>query len=307
MALQFPLAKKMGIGVGLEPISYVGYDYGSLGNLNAEGEYSLNRSKGTGGLSQVYGALSYELFDNFSLGAKFAYLFGNVNHDLSEELTVSSYSTIWRDTIHARGLTYELGLQYRINTGKYQSLVLGAVYSPKTRFNGKVTSGFFRGSSVPEEYHVSTDSVFELPETYGIGVTYNKLNKLTVGVDVQYQKWSKAKFYDQTDYFYDRWKISAGGEFIPNQMNNHYLNRVRYRAGAFYTKSYLNVKGSRYGEYGVSAGFGLPMTDRRSFLNLSAEYSLIQPEISTFTKERSIKFTVSYTFNEWWFFKRKLQ
>jgi DNA modification methylase len=91
-------------------------------------------------------------------------------------------------------------------------------------------------------------------------------------------------------------------------MTNKYYNRIRYRAGFNYTNSYVKVKDSNsgYKEYGASIGFGLPMVDRRSFVNLAFEYSLIVPEVK-YVKEQYFKLTLSYTFNEAWFFKQKLQ
>ena len=59
-------------------------------------------------------------------------------------------------------------------------------------------------------------------------------------------------------------------------------------------------------EYGASVGFGLPLVDGRSIINLSFEYVKIKPEISTMIDEQYLRFTVNYTFNERWFFKWKL-
>jgi hypothetical protein len=318
IALQFPLMAKMGFGIGLEQISSVGYKYGDA-ELLPNGGYKLNVNQGTGGLSQIYGALSYDLFERLSVGLKFGYLFGSVNHETSVQLDVSSsIPSVTRDTIFSNGLTYELGLQYHHPIGKYETLVIGAVYTPKIRLNGKVTK--ITLPSTENTYNVSRDSVFELPESYGLGLSYNKLNKLTLGADVQYQRWASAKFYDTKDAFNDRLKINAGGEIIPNIMSGNYFNRIRYRAGLSYSKSYLVAEGasgtaneglsSGYKEYGASVGIGFPMPmieKRRSFLNLALGYNLVQPDINTFPKEQYFKLTVSYTFNELWFFKRKVQ
>jgi hypothetical protein len=311
IALQFPLLKKMGVSAGLEPVSYVGYKTGDSESIGED--YSIYTAEGSGGLSQIYGALSYAFLDRFSAGVKFAYLFGNVNHQVARSFSVSgSTSTIKRDTIFNNGLTYELGLQYHQEIGKYRSLVLGAVYSPKIAINGKETRVSFPSSG--DTYQVLRDSIFEMPETYGFGASYNQLNKLTIGADVTYQKWADARFKDQKNAFNDRLKFNLGGEIIPNLMNNKYYNRVRYRGGLYYSKSYLVASSSAdsdstsgYKEYGVNVGLGLPMPDRRSFVNVALEYSLLSPNVNTFIKEQYFKLTVSYTFNELWFLKRKVQ
>lgn len=307
IALQFPLMKKMGFGVGLEPVSYVGYRFGPpVKELEIEGYYQGEYS-GKGGLNKVYGSLSYDLFNRLSLGVKVAYLYGDVIHSkILYTSATSGYTSTWIDTLRTSGLTYDFGLQYHQPVGKNKTLVVGLVYSPKTRINGRIRQVNSVGSTVNDNYTTS-DSIFELPESYGFGVTYNKLYHYSFGADVSYQRWADAKFYDQTNALNNRLKINLGGEYIPNLMNNKYYNRIRYRAGLSYADSYVKIKGLGYKEYGAGIGVGLPMIDRRSFVNLAFEYSLILPEVKAYVKERYFKLTLSYTFNELWFFKQKLQ
>ncbi|GHT14321.1 membrane protein [Bacteroidia bacterium] len=313
LAMQFPLAKKLGMGIGIEPVSTVGYAYGETDYLPIDSGLVSYIFQGSGGLSRVYTALSYNFFDKLSLGVKLSYLYGNIMHNnLVSFNSSNNYNTNWNDTLRTYGLTYDLGVQYTFPVGKYKTIVLGGIYSPKIPIGGKVTNAIIRsdpstGLQMSKEYYATTDSVFELPETYGLGFTYRKLDKVTAGLDILYQRWAEAKFYDQTNAFYDRLKINAGGEYIPNYASNNYLSRVRYRAGLNYTNSYLKVKDAGYKEYGLSVGLGLPMSDRRSFVNLAVEYSLIRPDVSTLIKEQYFKLTVSYTFNERWFVKRKVQ
>jgi len=312
VALQFPVMKKLGVGVGLEPVSYVGYDYGTTEKLDLTGGNAQMEYIGAGGLSKVYGALSYGLFDRLSLGVKVAYLFGDITHTKVGYIAdQTSYNISWIDTLRISGLTYDFGLQYRHPAGKNKSLVVGLVYTPKLRVHGGIRQGILRttsgGAIINSQNYTTTDSVFEMPESYGLGFTYNNLLHYTFGADVLYQRWSDAKFYDQTNMLNNRLKVNFGGEYIPNLMSNKYYNRIRYRAGLNYTNSYIKINDSGYREYGASVGVGLPMVDRRSFINLAFEYSLIQPEVKTFVKEQYFKLTLSYTFNELWFFKQRLQ
>jgi hypothetical protein len=312
IAMQFPLIKKMGMGIGLEPVSAVGYNYFDTIRLPVGNDRVNYIYQGTGGLSRVYGALSYDFFNRVALGVKVSYLFGDITHtSVASFNSENNYNTNWIDSLRSSGLTYDFGIQYHQSIGKYKTLTIGGTYSPKTSFGGKVSQTVVRssasGAAMSMEYYATNDSVFELPESIGLGFSYNNLGRLTVGADVLYQKWADAKFYDQTNTLNNRLKINAGGEYIPNYTSNKYFNRVRYRAGLYYTNSYLKVKDSGYKEYGVNVGFGLPMTDRRSFINLAVEYSLLRPDISTLIKEQYFKLTLSYTFNESWFFKRKVQ
>ena len=317
IAMQFPVAKKFGVGAGFEPVSYVGYAYAdtfrTAGNALVQG-----LSSGSGGQSKVYVILSYDFLDRLSVGVKLSYLFGDIIHDNIGSVNITNtYNTEWTDTVRSHGFLYDFGLQYHIPVGKFKSVTVGAVFSPKIRFGASIMTDTIRvdpssGSVVSSTNNVSRDSVFEMPASYGLGFTYNQLGKLTVGADVLYQRWANAKYYNQTGLFNNRLKFNAGGEFIPNRTSNNFFNKLHYRAGLYYTNSYLKIKDSKYNEYGVDLGLGIPIQDRRwqdkrSFLNFAFEYSVVQPEVSSFVKERYFKVSLSYTFNELWFFKQKVQ
>lgn len=312
LALQFPIAKRMGIGVGLEPVSYVGYEYGGYAQM-AGSDYSTFTYKGTGGLSKVYTSLAYNFFDRLSLGVKLAYQFGDLRHTTTTSSSIGgNYSIMSRDTMRLNAFTYDIGLQYTHPLGKRKNIVIGAVYTPKISMNNSYRTSTLRydpssNSIIDNELYIYRDSVYQMPESYGLGITYSELNKLTVGVDALYQKWSEAKFHDQTGQFYDRWKFNVGGEYIPQAFGYSYFRKIRYRAGFSYSDSYLKIKDAGYKEYGASLGLGLPMTDKRSLLNIAFEYSMIRPDKGGLIDEQYFKLTVSYTFNELWFFKRKVQ
>ncbi len=314
VAMQFPLAKRLGLGVGLEPISYVGYRFANKPeDLSVIDGQSYESYSGKGGLNSVYANISYSLLDRLSVGVKLGYLFGDIVHNRSVSFdTGNTYITSWNDTLRSNGLIYGVGFQYSQPLRKNEEVVIGAVFSPKTRIKSQVMTGEIRynpNNNNQIESIVSTvskDSVFQMPETYGLGITYRKFNKLTLGADFQYQRWADTKFFDKTDSLSNRMKINAGFEYIPNVMGRNVFSKSRYRIGAYYSNSYIKVNGSGYKEYGASVGMGIPMVDRRSYINFAFEYSLVRPEVAMIN-EQYFRFTLSYTFNELWFFKRKLQ
>ena len=315
IAMQFPIAKKLGFGAGLEPLSHVGYNYGDTTHLQVDGELAEHIYRGTGGMSKVYGILSYEFLDRISVGVKLSYLFGDITHSIeSKDNVTSSYSITKASTIRSYGFLYDFGLQYHYPIGKYKTMTIGAIYSPKIKYGTSVMTDemTINGSVIVDlASTVSRDSVFQMPESFGFGFTYNQLGKLTVGADVLYQRWANVKYFDEENVFNNRLKFNIGGELIPNRTGNGLLNKIRYRAGLFYSNSYLKVKDSKYHEFGANLGLGIPMPDRRtnqhSFLNIALEYSQVKPELNTLIHEQYFKISLSYTFNELWFFKRKVQ
>ncbi|GHT77831.1 membrane protein [Bacteroidia bacterium] len=316
VVMQFPLAKGLGLGLGFTPVTFVGYKFGN-DSILPSGTTMYNRHTGSGGLSKVYAALSYRITKDFSAGVNIGYMFGDKTRDKSSVPSSNASTNISGDTLQVRALTYELGIQYRFPVNKTTEWIIGAVYTPKTKIGATTMHGEAKYDSngyitgIPT-YSSSNDLVFQFPETYAAGFTYHKLNKLTAGADFQYQRWAAAKFYDETNALNDRMKINAGVEYIPNIMNNKLFNRIRYRAGVYYSNSYVKIEGSgyqdrKYDDFGASLGLGIPMNDRRSFVNLAFQYSMLRPDVSAYIKEQYFKFTISYTYNELWFMKRKLQ
>jgi hypothetical protein len=222
---------------------------------------------------------------------------------------------LWPDTLHSASLTYEAGIQYVLPVGKNKYWVFGAVFSPKTKLNTTFDRGELsinRSNVIQNSSWYSQDSIFELPATYGVGATFNEKDKFTVGMDIQYQAWASAKYADKTDSLSNRLKINLGGEYIPDFRSNNFFKRIRYRAGLAYANSYIKIGEKSYKEYNAGFGLGIPMLDRRSFVNLAFDYTLLKPDaktggVFTYVDERYFRITVSYTFNELWFFKRKVQ
>ena len=56
----------------------------------------------------------------------------------------------------------------------------------------------------------------------------------------------------------------------------------------------------------MSAGFGLPIPRTRSVLSLSAQYVRTKGKTAAFLNENTLRVCVGVTFNERWFFKRKV-
>ena len=113
----------------------------------------------------------------------------------------------------------------------------------------------------------------EFPLTYGAGISYVKDNRLEINADYYHQSWSDTKFFGQENPFLtDLDKFAAGAEWIPERFSiGSYLNRIAYRAGLKYEKSYLMLNNQRINDFGISFGVGLPIYRSNSTINFSAE------------------------------------
>ena len=330
IAMQFPLAKKVGASIGLLPYSKVGYSFGraqSDGDLDYSEIYS-----GSGGLSQIYGGIAYEPVKNISIGANVAYLFGNIQHvrrlpSIDQSIVLSRVAT---DKFYIRGVRYDIGLQYTYPLDRDEAVTVGAVYSPR-----------ISSSSKPYQYDLLYDAdgnlsqilqsdtlsaqTFEFPHTFGLGATYSNRNVL-VGLDGSYQLWKNLQYPDYLDgmdddtRFNNRYRVSAGAEYVIDPYSRNFFKQIRFRGGLSFANSYNNVTvynntddtsigTGGFKEYGVNVGFGLPFRDtyshKVSMLNIGFGYSKLKPDKSYMLEEQMFKITLNMNINEFWFFKRQ--
>lgn len=321
IAMQFPIHRRIAMSVGLLPYSYVGYKFGAL---RSESDVNYTESyNGTGGLSNLYAGISIDLWKKrLAVGANFGFLFGNIRHEQAVSMTgeiADAYSTSRIQELRVRDFKMDFGIQYTHPISKRESLTFGATFAPKKSLSAKsynLTQSYTNSGGSGEI--LSSDTIsgksFDLPNSYGFGVSYVKQNKLTLAADFSYENWEEMPYFGEKGHFNNRYRVAAGGEYIPDIVDKSYFNRVRYRAGAHFGNSYLrmnqteaNPKGDSYNEYGISIGLGLPLIDNRSLVNVSFEYVKKQPEVKTrMIDEQYFRFTVNYTFNELWFFKSKM-
>lgn len=325
VALQFPVTRWLAISAGLLPYSYVGYDFGTIEeDVNSPGgstdplSTSTHLFDGSGGLTQLYGGLSFDVWKKrLAVGANFSYLFGNITHERTVYPNVdnASYVSIntWQKT-KISDLKMDFGVQYTHPFSSRERLTVGATYSPKKRLSNKVYRMVqnVQGSTLVSSEGDTTKNVnMGIPNSFGAGFTYVKDRKFMFGADVLYEQWNKVAFpfVDENSHFDDRLRVGAGAEYIPQYYGKSYLGKVNYRIGAHFSNSYLKINGKGYDEYGGSIGFGLPLPTlmgHTSMLNITFEYVKVKPQVKNMIDERYFRFTLNYTFNESWFRKQKL-
>jgi len=302
MAMQFPIHRKIAVSIGMLPFSHVGYKYGESKVSN--GLTYVETFEGSGGLNQLYGGVSIDVWKKrLSVGANLNYIFGTVTHSSTSTFSSENSTYILSSKAFKVGKAYlDYGVQYVHLLSKSSSLTFGATFAPKTDLSARTYEAV-------QSTVIQTDTVrglkYEIPTTYGLGVSYEKTDKLIIAADYQYQGWGSVKFSDKGGLFQDRSKVAIGGEYIPNLYSQPYLNRLRYRIGGSYANSYMLSNGNGYKELSATIGAGFPMSDGRSYINVSFEYVKVKPEVYNMVSESYLKMTLSYTFNEYWFFKKK--
>jgi len=330
LAMQFRLWKKMGMTVGFLPFSTVGYSISKthdFEDVNNNGKWSESYD-GDGGFHQVFIGLGYKVFNNLSVGANFSYLYGDITHQSMTTIGATDTRSIKLDKFSISDYKLDFGLQYTYKLNKKNTINIGAVYTLGRTLHGDAYKYHQTGAESNGSIYVQSqtgDTIpnpFKMPHTFGIGLTYVYDNRLTIGVDYTLQKWNTAdlawsKFNKESVEMNSRTKIAFGAEFVPSYISHNYLKRIRYRMGAYYSSPYNKVSytspdtgttsfqdGAR--EYGVSIGFGLPMFQSKSMLNISGQYIKVSPKFKGLMEENYLRINIGLTFNERWFMKWKV-
>ena len=308
IALQTPITKWMGLSLGIIPYSYVGYNYNftdsfQLPNKEAYNTYAQSYS-GSGGISQLYLGLSFDIANHFSIGANAYYMFGNINHYKSILYTQSDLNTtlsLQKQSLHVRSFNGRFGIQYHETIGKKHAFVIGAIYEFKSPMQGT-----FENTMIGIDTIITASSnVFELPSLYGGGVSYTYDNRLTIAADYTYQEFSKAKYYNTTDTLCNRSKITLGAEYINDPYGRKYVDRILWRIGANYSNSYIKIGDKQTHDFSITCGIGLPLRTSKTMININFEYGNVGTV--SLLKEQYFKFGINFSLNEMWFIKAKIR
>lgn len=325
----FRIRKNLGFSFGFVPFSSIGYNFTTsqhVGTDYVSGNTITNKSVyyGDGGIHQLYMGAGWQPFRNFSIGANLSYLWGNYYHTVSQTLYNGSTADANADNLYrqfnADIATYkvDLGIQYDISVNKKNVLTLGAIAGIGHKVNNSAT--LLNHTTNSDSITQVADNAFQLPYSFGVGINWKHQDQWSVGVDVHHEKWadcvmpaiteSTARYEAQKGLYLNRTKAVIGAEFVPDRNSRRYLQRVEYKIGASYSTPYVTVNGQDGPrEYGISAGFGLPISNKinnRSVVNVSFQWLHSSPSATSLITENYLKLNVGITFNEKWFMKWKI-
>lgn len=323
MAMQFRLFKGMGMTLGFLPYSNVGYSFNTKETLPAQSDWddpmtATHTYKGEGGLHQAFIGVGYNVLPRLSVGLNASYLFGNFTHQVSATFSDGYVYPLSR-TYYAEisDIKLDFGAQYVWPLSKRERLTLGATYSLGKDMNAissYISEKKMNGGTVLTDSVRHISKAFQLPHTFGLGATYVRDEKLTLGAEVLLQKFGDIRYFGKEGQLADRLKCAVGVQYLPDPMMGHgFFKRIKYRAGAYYSKPYVKVDGQEAAnEYGVSAGVAIPISTRwgwsqSSVIHLSGEWVHVEPKVDGVLTENYLRLSVGLTFNELWFRKLKVR
>lgn len=309
LAMQFRLHPRVGFAVGFTPYSNVGYKFSRTSDIeNSDDVTQTNTFYGDGGLQQIFGGIGFKILDNLSIGANVGYLYGEIDYQTLATLSNGGDQTTTYNNTSINSYIANFGLQYTQKLSKTDKVTLGLVYGLGHDLKSTETKGIqvTDGSSYSELTEETIKDSYGIPSTFGAGLTWQHKQNLTVGADYTLQQFENVKYDNSTDFYKNRTRIGAGIEYMPSLYGRNYLSRIRYRAGAYYSSSYMKLPeydGPK--EWGVSAGFGLPLHlfQRNTVLSITGQYVRVLPSVKGMLSENRFVLKLGLTFNEHWFMK----
>lgn len=300
ITLQFPLWRKyIAMSLGVTPYSAVGYSFALSDSVNANYHHTKTYS-GEGGLSQVYGGLSFNICDWVALGVNAYYMFGEINQNRSLTFADASVSSVSQtDYLRVNSLRLRYGAQL-FHTFGMHTLTLGGMFENKQRFS---RCEYQQVETNTNDTVSTMNSGFEMPMVYGAGISYGYANRITVAVDYQCQDWSNVLYFNQADALRSRHRWALGAEYRHDPTSRKYVDQIYWRLGASYATSYT----SQYNQpqLAVTMGFGFPLRTIGTVINTTFEYGR-RGITAGQLNENYVRFVINAAIAEHWFFKRKL-
>ncbi|HUW92825.1 MAG TPA: hypothetical protein VMV74_06665, partial [Bacteroidales bacterium] len=256
-------------------------------------------------------------FKYFSVGANMFVLFGEINryNDFVFFSDNNYFNMRELENTAIRGIGYEASMQFMLPLRDKKFINAGITFAPGGKFNTEYDQLFMRYSNVQTSSlafdtlsYDKTDTISFIPATVRAGLSFGKEEKLTIGFDLEWSKWSKGELPGSYGTFTDALSLHAGVEYIPDKYSNYnFLDRIEYRMGCRYGQSYALYNNTQVKEYGITFGAGIPLRRTRSRVSLFIDLSKRGNPDDIQFRETRISVGASLNLFDYWFLKAKYE
>lgn len=304
---------------GLYPYSRFDYNQVQTGTLTTatgtSSDYEF-KYKGVGGLNMIPLSVGFSPMQNANtgtlrLGFSYNFMFGTFERSVENRYTNTDFSdSDFLDRDHLSGQAITIGLGYETKKGLFNNndkLAVGIAYTTARNLSADRET-VISASTGTDTISTANGSV-RLPATLALGLAYHASPTLTLALDVISQKWSELKYFnDDVSYRRDALRIGFGAEYIPStERRVPYWKKIAYRAGVYSNQTYLKFAGDEINELGFTLGFGLPISNESSRLDLGLEYALRGTTSNDLIKENIFRVKVGLSIGELWFQERTIE
>ncbi len=314
LALSFPANSRWNVSLSLKPYTYVNYNIRRFESVSGTPYYAQYNYTGRGGLNKVTFANGVQVTKNIYAGVEASFIFGNITNSSDARAIVSTTDLLVThlNRTNYSDLVWKLGAAWRPKLSDTWTLNLGATYDPQMRIKATQTDIYqqttLAGQAItaPDTLRLNSNAQATLPQQMHFGVSLEKGNTLTVGMDVGFQKWSQYRTTEnKPGSLADGMTVATGLEYTPKPTSNRYRDLITYRAGFQYNRlPYLN-NGTQLTDINGSLGLSIPLG--AYFVN-HVTLSLVGGQrgvlSGTQIKEQYVRIGLGFSLNDWWFRKQ---
>lgn len=321
ISMSFPLAKGLGVGLGVMPYSSVGYNvnyYDPNPAVQAGIGQMFYSYAGSGDVTQFKLGVGYEVFNNFSIGADLIYYHGSILRSFSAQPTTitgngSYYTLSGTSTELVNSFFGKLGMQWTPIAKTNTVLTIGATWQIGGKMGNEIETRVPVNSTLaPGEYAVNTTTIstFSMPSIYAVGA-YLHRPKYSVGADYEFADWGSRNEGDVKANlaFRNTNTVRVGGQYTPNAGDvRNVFKRFTYRAGVRWSQSYVVLNNQPISDVALTLGVGIPLRmTGLSNINLGLELGQRGTTRAGLSKENYLKFTIGFSLfgEDYWFVKVK--
>ncbi|MBE0663378.1 MAG: hypothetical protein IH597_13040 [Bacteroidales bacterium] len=316
LLMAFPVTSYWKSSLGLLPFSDMGYKVVDS-RIDEQFGKTEHNFEGSGGIHQFYWGNSVGIGKRLSVGFNLVYLFGTLekNRSLSFPDSVFMLGTRILNTTSVSDLKLNTGIQYNQALNDDYSFTLGLTYSPEAKITIKdkvLAYNYFPGLTGVDNIRdtiIDTPSLkgkMVLPSDLGAGIMFQKTGRWLIAADYTWQNWENYTLFDRSDSLKNSMGVSLGTQFTPiNTTISPYWKKMRYRFGIRYSQTYLELNNNQLNEFGISFGFGLPLSRTRSAINLGIEIGQRGTTKNNLIEETFFRFSASFSILDRWFEQRR--
>ena len=306
--------KLLSFSFGIKPKTSVGYLLENDDKSKTPPE--LNRFTGSGGVSNAFVSIGFELFKNWGFGVSSSYAFGNLNHYHTKILeNIELYTRVSSES-SVSGLDYNFSTVYQKTFNEKITLYSSIIYQPEAKYksrNNQIISTIDPNSSFGgdfEEIDLSAvglkNTNIKIPNSLSFGLGLGQDKKWFLGFN--YMKNDEGGYKNElmgldNVEFKSSQTYSIGGFLLPeyNSFTN-YFKTLTYRFGVRYKNGGLYVNNQQINEIGVNFGFGIPLAGISS-ANLGFEFGQRGTTKASLIKEKFFSIRLGVSLNDLWFIR----
>ena len=306
--------KLLSFSFGIKPKTSVGYLLENDDKSKTPPE--LNRFTGSGGVSNAFVSIGFELFKNWGFGFSSSYAFGNLNHYHTKILeNIELYTRVSSES-SVSGLDYNFSTVYQKTFNEKITFYSSIIYQPEAKYKSRnnqsistidPNSGFGGDSEEIDLSAVGLKNInIKIPNTLSFGLGLGQDKKWFLGLN--YMKTDEGGYKNElmgldNVEFKSSQTYSIGGFLLPeyNSFTN-YFKTLTYRFGLRYKSGGLYVNNQQINEIGVNFGFGIPLAGISS-ANLGFEFGQRGTTKASLIKEKFFSIRLGVSLNDLWFIR----